>query len=324
MNSGFALFVLMAFVAVVLLLEGFFVYWNDSKSPEVKRIERRLRAISAGGHEAGESQLLKRRVMSTTPALQRLLIQVPHAHRMDRLLLQAGTSTTVMHLITVCLLCGAAAVLAGTVLRWMWPVTVLVTALMVALPVMRLVRKRTKRLHLIEAQLPEAMDLISRALRAGHAFTSALAMVGTEAPEPIAGEFKITSDEIGFGISIDNAMNNLASRVESADMRYFVMAVIIQRETGGNLAELLGNLSALVRDRFKLIAKVRVLAAEGKMSAWILTGLPFCVAGAIQIINPKYLSVLFTDPSGIRLVIGALVLMAVGIFAMWRIIDIRV
>jgi tight adherence protein B len=324
MNSGFALFVLMAFVAVVLLLEGCFVYWNDSKSPEVKRIEQRLRAISAGGHEAGESQLLKRRVMSGTPALQRLLIQVPHAHRMDRLLLQAGTSTTVMHLITVCLLCGAAAVLAGTALRWMWPVTVLVTALMVALPVMRLVRKRTKRMHLIEAQLPEAMDLISRALRAGHAFTSALAMVGTEAPEPIAGEFKITSDEIGFGISIDNAMNNLASRVESADMRYFVMAVIIQRETGGNLAELLGNLSALVRDRFKLIAKVRVLAAEGKMSAWILTGLPFCVAGAIQIINPKYLSVLFTDPSGIRLVIGALVLMAVGIFAMWRIIDIRV
>ena len=119
-------------------------------------------------------------------------------------------------------------------------------------------------------------------------------------------------------------MNNLASRVESADMRYFVMAVIIQRETGGNLAELLGNLSNLVRDRFKLIAKVRVLAAEGKMSAWILTGLPFCVAGAIQLMNPKYLSVLFTDPGGIRLVIGALVMMAVGVFAMWRIIDIRV
>ena len=324
MNSGFALFVLMAFVAVVLLLEGFFVYWNDSKSPEVKRIERRLRAISAGGHEAGESQLLKRRVMSGTPALQKLLIQMPHAHKIDRLLQQAGTSTTVMHLITVCLLCGAGAVLAASLLRWMWPVTLLVTLLMMALPVMRLMRKRTKRLQMIEAQLPEAMDLISRALRAGHAFTSALAMVGTEAPEPIAGEFKITSDEIGFGISIDNAMNNLASRVESADMRYFVMAVIIQRETGGNLAELLGNLSNLVRDRFKLIAKVRVLAAEGKMSAWILTGLPFCVAGAIQLMNPKYLSVLFTDPGGIRLVIGALVMMAVGVFAMWRIIDIRV
>ena len=324
MNSGFALFVLLAFVAVVLLLEGVFVYWNDNKSPEVKRIEQRLRAISAGGHEAGESTLLKRRVMSGTPALQKLLIQMPHAHSLDRLLQQAGTSTSVMHLITACLVCGMAALLAGVMLRWMWPVTLLVTALMMAWPVIRLMRKRNQRLHLIEAQLPEAMDLISRALRAGHAFTSALAMVGAEAPDPIAGEFKITSDEISFGISIENAMNNLAGRVQSADMRYFVMAVIIQRETGGNLAELLGKLSELVRDRFKLIAKVRVLAAEGKLSAWILTALPFCVAGAIQVMNPKYLSVLFTDPGGIRLVIGALVMMALGVFAMWRIIDIRV
>ncbi|UUZ75868.1 type II secretion system F family protein [Polaromonas sp. P1(28)-13] len=324
MNAGVALFAVLAFIAVVLLFEGFFVYWNDSKSPEVRRVEQRLRAISAGGHEAGESQLLKQRVMSKSPALQKLLLQMPHAHQLDRMLQQSGSSSTVIHLITLCLLCGAAGMLGGLMLHWPWPVTVLAAAGLAALPLMRLVWKRNKRLQMIEAQLPEAMDLISRALRAGHAFPSALAMVGAEAPEPIAGEFKITSDEIGFGISIDNALNNLASRVESADMRYFVMAVIIQRETGGNLAELLGKLSELVRERFKLFAKVRVLAAEGKLSAWILTGLPFCVAGAIQLINPKYLAVLFTDPAGIRLVIGAIVLMAIGIFAMWRIIQIRV
>ena len=324
MNPGVALFVILAFIAVVLLLEGFFVYWNDSKSPEVRRVEQRLRAISAGGHEAGESQLLKQRVMSNSPALQRLLLRMPNAHRLDRLLQQSGSSSTVIHLMTLCLLCGVAGLLGGLLLRWLWPVTVLVAAGLTVFPLMQLVWKRSKRLQMIEAQLPEAMDLISRALRAGHAFPSALAMVGNEAQEPIAGEFKITSDEIGFGISIDNALNNLASRVESADMRYFVMAVIIQRETGGNLAELLGKLSELVRDRFKLFAKVRVLAAEGKLSAWILTLLPFCVAGAIQLLNPKYLAVLFTDPAGIRLVIGAMVLMLVGIFAMSRIIKIRV
>jgi tight adherence protein B len=192
------------------------------------------------------------------------------------------------------------------------------------LPVLRLVWLRNKRLHKIEAQLPDAMDLIGRALRAGHAFPSALAMVGAEAQEPIAGEFKITSDEIGFGISVDSALGNLASRVPSPDMRYFVMAVIIQRETGGNLSELLGKLAELVRERFKLFAKVRVLAAEGKLSAWILVALPFCVAGVVQILNPKYMAVLFTDAMGIKLVIGALVLMVIGIFAMWRIIDIRV
>jgi tight adherence protein B len=212
----------------------------------------------------------------------------------------------------------------GLALQWPGLVLVLVVAGLVMLPFLRLGWMRTRRLHQVEVQLPDAMDLIARALRAGHALPSAMAMVGAEAQEPIAGEFKIISDEISFGISIDNALNNLAARIPSPDVRYFVMAVIIQRETGGNLAELLGKLAELVRDRFKLFAKVRVLAAEGKLSAWILTGLPFCVAAAVQFLNPKYLEVLFTDVVGIKLVMGALVLMVIGIFAMWRIIDIRV
>jgi tight adherence protein B len=187
-----------------------------------------------------------------------------------------------------------------------------------------LLRRRNQRLQKLEAQLPDALDLMSRALRAGHAFPSALAMVGGEAADPIASEFRITSDEIGFGVSVDNALTHMAKRIPSPDMGYFVMAVIIQRETGGNLAELLGKLATLVRERFKLFAKVRVLAAEGKLSAYILTGLPFCVAAAIHAMNPEYLSVLFTDPMGLRVVYVALVMMLVGIFTMWRIIDIKV
>ena len=324
MSLTFALFIILGFVAVVLLLEGVFVYWNDTKSPEVRRVEQRLRAMSAGGQVEGGGRLFKQRMLSNTPALQQLLLKMPRASQLDRLLQQAGKATTVSHLLTICLLLMLGGLIAGMLLRWAWPVTLLASAGLAVLPFLQLLRSRTKRLHLIEAQLPDAMDLMSRALRAGHAFASALSMVGTEAQEPIAGEFKITSDEIGFGISIDNALNNLATRVPSPDMRYFVMAVVIQRETGGNLAELLGKLAELVRERFKLFAKVRVLAAEGKLSAWILTGLPFCVAGAIQIMNPEYLSVLFTDAAGIKLVMGALGLMAMGIFAMWRIIDIKV
>lgn len=324
MSLTFALFIILGFVAVVLLLEGVFVYWNDTKSPEVRRVEQRLRAMSAGGPVEGEGRLARQRMLSHTPAMQQLLLHMPRAGQLDRLLQQAGKSTTVAHLLTICLLMMLGGLIAGMLLRWSWPVTLLLSAGLAVLPFLQLLRSRTKRLHLIEAQLPDAMDLMSRALRAGHAFASALSMVGTEAQEPIAGEFKITSDEIGFGISIDNALNNLATRVPSPDMRYFVMAVTIQRETGGNLAELLGKLSELVRERFKLFAKVRVLAAEGKLSAWILTALPFCVAGAIQVINPEYLSVLFTDVVGIKMVMGALGLMAMGIFAMWRIIDIKV
>ena len=324
MSLTFALFIILGFVAVVLLLEGVFVYWNDTKSPEVRRVEQRLRAMSAGGQVEGGGRLLKQRMLSNTPALQQFLLKMPRAGQLDRLLQQAGKATTVSHLLTICLLLMLGGLIAGMLLRWAWPVTLLASAGLAVLPFLQLLRSRTKRLHLIEAQLPDAMDLMSRALRAGHAFASALSMVGTEAQEPIAGEFKITSDEIGFGISIDNALNNLATRVPSPDMRYFVMAVVIQRETGGNLAELLGKLAELVRERFKLFAKVRVLAAEGKLSAWILTALPFCVAGAIQVMNPEYLSVLFTDVVGIKMVMGALGLMAMGIFAMWRIIDIKV
>lgn len=324
MDYSFSLLLILGFVAVVLLFEGLYAYWNDTRSPEVRRVAQRLRAISAGGHVEGEAKLFKERVLSHTPAVQRLLLLLPRVHQLDRLLLQAGSSGTVSHLLAASALLALIGLVAGLVLQWHGALILLVVVALALLPLVRLVWRRNKRLHQIEAQLPDAMDLISRALRAGHAFPSALAMVGAEAQEPIAGEFKITSDEIGFGISVDNALNNLASRVPSPDMRYFVMAVIIQRETGGNLAELLGKLAELVRERFKLFAKVRVLAAEGKLSAWILAGLPFVVAGAVQLLNPKYLSVLFTDVMGVKLVIGALVLMVIGIFAMWRIIDIRV
>ncbi len=324
MNLGFSLFVIFGFIAVVLLLEGAYVFWSDNKSPEVRRVEQRLRAIAAGGHAQAEAQLLKERVMSHTPAVQRALLHLPRVHQLDRLLVQAGAGQTVAHLLAICLFFGLGGLLMGLLLKWHWSWALMLGAGLLVLPLIQLVWKRNRRLRLLEAQLPDALDLISRALRAGHAFTSALAMVGNEAQEPIAGEFRITSDEIGFGIATDTALNNLATRVPNPDLRYFVMAVIIQRETGGNLAELLGNLSLLIRERFKLLGKVRALSAEGKLSAWILTALPFCVAGVIQVMNPKYLSVLFTDPFGIKLVIGALVMMALGIFAMWRIIDIRV
>lgn len=325
MDLSFAMFVVVGFVAVVLLLEGLYVYWSDTKSPEVRRVGERLRAISAGGHTDGaDIQLIKERLLSESPGLQRLLLRMPRVHQLDRLMQQAGDGNTVSHLMSICGIFGVAGLLVGLLLRWPWYATVLVSLLLGALPMLWLLRRRTKRLNQIEAQLPDAMDLISRALRAGHSFPSALGMVGTEAPEPIAAEFRITSDEIGFGVSIDNALNNLASRVPSADMSYFAMAVIIQRETGGNLSELLAKLSELVRERFKLFAKVRVLAAEGKLSAYILTGLPFGVAAVINILNPKYLSVLFTDPAGINVVYAALAMMALGIFVMWRIIDIKV
>lgn len=192
------------------------------------------------------------------------------------------------------------------------------------LPYFVLQSSRTKRLQKFDEQLPEVLDLISRALRAGHAFPSAIQMVGTEAQEPIAGEFRKTFEEINYGIPLTDAMKNLADRVPSIDLRYFIVAVILQRETGGNLAELLGNLGTLIRERFKLIGRIRVLSAEGKMSGYILGGLPFAVAAMIFMTNREFLSVLWTDPAGPKLVGGAAVLMLIGAIWMRQIIRIKV
>ncbi len=149
-------------------------------------------------------------------------------------------------------------------------------------------------------------------------------MVGNEAQVPISAVFKTTVDEINFGISTKSALLNLATRVPTPDMRYFVMAVLIQLETGGNLAELLTMLGGLIRARYKLFGNIKTLAAEGKLSAYILVTLPFFLAGMLQIINPGYMDILFSDPMGLRLVYGALIMMVFGIFVMWRIIKIHI
>lgn len=324
MSISYALFMVASFGAVVLLLEGLFMLWTDTKSPEVERIQRRLRVMTVGQHRKADVTLLKQRLLSATPGMQRLLVRLPKVQQLDRLLLQAGSNKSVAHLLSVCLLAGFGGIIVGVLLRWPLLWVVLVGAALAVLPVLRLTWMRARRVLKIGAQLPDALDMISRALRAGHAFPAALAMVGDQAQEPIAGEFKTTFDEINFGLSTQGALLNLSARVPLHDLRYFVLAVMIQLETGGNLAELLSMLANLIRERFKLFGKIRVLAAEGKLSAYILTALPFFVAGMLLIVNPVYLEVLTTDPLGIRLVIGALVMMVLGAILMWRIIDIRV
>ena len=140
---------------------------------------------------------------------------------------------------------------------------------------------------------------MTRALQAGHAFTSALKMAGEEMVDPVAGEFRTVHDEVNFGVSLEQALTHLSERVPLTDLRYFVVAVLIQRESGGNLTEILGNLSRLIRERLKLLAKIKVLSAENRMSAWILGLMPFFLAGVLYLANPKFMSPLWTDPIGI-------------------------
>lgn len=323
MDSLYFVFATLIFIAVVLLIEGAYLTWNSAKGPEAERMSRRLRVMSAG-HAGKAVSITKKRVMSSSPALQRLLSTIPRAAILDRLLLQSGKSWTVAQFLGVSL-----AIAVGTAMVAGWfamplLIQVAVGAGAAMLPLQLVGRARSKRLNRIETQLPDALDLMSRALRAGHAFPTALKMVGDEMNDPLAGEFAIAFDEVNFGVSMPDALMNLANRVPSTDLRYFVIAVLIQRDTGGNLSELLDSIGKIIRDRIKLLGHIRVLSAEGKMSAWVLGLLPFGAGALIQLTNPKFLSVLFSDPAGIKMVCVALFMMAVGALVMRKIIRIRV
>lgn len=324
MDYLFILFMVAAFFAVVLLLEGLYQLWNASHGPEIKRINQRIQAMSASGYEGRPGLLAKERLLSETPAVQKVLLGIPRIHGLDRLIEQSGSTLSVAQFLALTLVVGLAGLMVGYMLALPWFVSLLLALAVACIPYLAILKKKAKRVGKIERQLPDALDLMSRALRAGHSFPSALDMVGKEGQQPIAQEFRVVSDEVNFGIPINDALNNLAVRVPVTDLRYFVIAVLIQRDTGGNLAELLDNLAALMRERFKLLGHIKVLSAEGRLSAWILSLLPFAMVAIINALNPRLMSVLWTDPLGQKLGMAAMVAMVLGVIWMWRIIKIRV
>jgi tight adherence protein B len=192
------------------------------------------------------------------------------------------------------------------------------------LPWWRVASRRNKRIERIERQFPEALDLMGRAMRAGHSFPSAVKMVADEMAEPLGRDFRLLFDEMNYGVPTNEALLHLADRVPVSDVSYFVVAVMIQRESGGNLAELLDKISVIVRDRLELLGEVRTLSAEGRLSAIILTALPFGVGLVVNIMNPEFMAVLWTDPMGLRMVGVAIFMMVLGILWMRSIIRIRV
>lgn len=324
MDTTFAILILLIFVAVVFLLEGAFLTWNSYKGPEASRIERRLQAMSAGAHHGEAMQLMKERLLSDSKMIQRFLLAFPRVHILDRILVQSGLKLNVGVFLGFSLALGLAAFIASRFFPLPLLLSLLIGAAGACIPWMIVMNARHKRLVQFEAQLPDALDLMCRALRSGHALPQSLKMIGDEMSDPIAGEFRIAFDEVNYGFSMQEALMNLATRIPSTDLRYMVIAVLIQRETGGNLAELLGNISALIRARLKLYGTIRVLSAEGKLSAWILTLLPFAVGGVIQLINPGFMRVLWEDPSGFMMVALIGCMMIAGIFWMRQIIKIKV
>lgn len=325
MNNLFYAFAGLLFAAVIFLLEGAYTWWSTTRSDAAKRIERRLQQMSAGlAGDGGQASILKQRYLNESPGFERALKHVPRIDALRRLLEQSGTGWSVRKFFLYSGSAFMACLVVGLILNFPLLLILVLGTVVSTVPLLLLTRTRDKRFAKFEQQLPEAADLISRALRAGHAFPSTLQMVRDEMPEPISGEFRVTADEINYGVPLNDALGNLAKRMPLIDLRYFIIAVLIQRESGGNLAEILENIAYIIRERFKLLGRIRVLSAEGKLSAWILGLLPFVVAFLINLVNPEYMRVLWTDPAGVTVMTISLVMMAVGVFVMRKIIRIRV
>ena len=325
MDAVFSAFVVLLFAAVILLVEGVWLWWSGAHGSGARRIAKRLRLMAERGEGGVERiDILKRRTYSRSPALEKQLRRIARLGALDNLLLQAGVQWSVAQFLGCSLVMLVVGLVAARALDTPLLAACGVVALAMAVPWILLMRTRRERLSKLEEQLPEAADFLGRALRAGHSFANVMQMVGEEMPEPIAGEFKFAYEEINYGVPMNEALHNLAVRVPLTDLRYLVIAVLIQRESGGNLAEVLGNISRLIRARLKLLGQVRVMSAEGRMSAWILGLLPLAVLLLMSISNPAYIRVLWTDPIGVRLMWYSGAVAVGGIFWMRKLIRNRI
>lgn len=324
MNTSYVLFAVALFVAVVLALEGGYSVWASKGSAEAKRLAARLRAI--GGADAASPLSIERSKRRNRWSWldEHLIALLPGGDRLTRYLETSGTGTTAGQIVATSAGLGLLGFFVPLMLARPLVYSALGAMLVGVLPWWRVARHRDARIRLFEKQIPEALDLMGRAMRAGHAFPTTVQMVAEEMADPIGQEFRTLFDEANYGVPQHEALLRLADRVPVADLGYFVVAVTIQRESGGNLAELLDNIASIVRSRLKLLGQVRTLSAEGRLSAWILIALPFVTAAIINIVTPKFMAILWTDPAGIRLLGSALFVMALGVVWMRKIIRIRV
>lgn len=312
------------FIATLFLIEGGYFSFKSIRNPEIKKVRKRLRMLSFSDYDRGTIDILRIRSFSKISWLDRGLSRFRWAHKVDRLLEQADAQYALDAFLLLSISLALAGLLGGSLFTSNGLLTICVATSLGMTPFLHVYAKKRRRMLKFQRQLPEAVELIARALKAGHAFSGGLKMVADEMDDPIGTEFAKTLGEINFGVGATDALRNLSQRVDCPDLKFFVISVIIQRETGGNLAEILENIGYLIRERFKLQGRVRALAAEGKLSAIILVSLPFLLALAISFLNPGYLETLSTDPIGKGMVVFGIFMMITGIVVMKKMIAIKV
>lgn len=318
------LLVLLIFLTFLCLLEGFFWYFADTKRRHQKRLQKRMKFLQGlSGKSLSPESLLKTEGLSTIPLLAQTLKRMRHLEQVQTLLSQAGVSWSVGYFLLLTLLLGVVGVCLGF-FRFGLLGALIGGTLGVIIPPYILKFKKKRRIKKFEKQLPEALDLLARGLKAGHAFASGMQLVASEMENPIGLEFFKTFKEYNHGMDLNTALLNLCSRMDLRDLRYFTTAVMIQRETGGNLTEILEKIAQLIRERFKLRNQIKALTAEGRLSGWILIAMPPGLALVILRLNPDYIMLMYTHPLGRLMALTALSLQVLGMLCIRKIVNIKV
>lgn len=312
-------------VGAIVGLMGFLGFKYGPGELAKRRLELRLQEVSSPDPgDEGEATVVRREADGPLPAVERAVLKTRAGSQLALLIEQSGVQTTPGAILVSSF--GAASVAALlTALFVPYLIVVPFAALMAGfLPFAWLRWKRSSRLKKFEEQFPDALDVLSRAVRAGHAFQAALGMAADELPWPVGPELKKAFDQQNFGLPLRDALGQLADRVPILDVRFFVTAVLIQRDTGGNLAEILDNLAAVVRERFKIQRQVRVHTAHGRFTGYVLLGLPPFLAIALTMIDPDHMTPLFHERLGQMMLAGVLVMQAVGYVWIRRVMKIEV
>jgi tight adherence protein B len=289
-----------------------------------RRMEQRLTELVAPANEEQDQSIVRNSTDSALPAIERIVARTSYGTNLTRLIEQSGRRTTPGAIVGISIAAGIGGALLTVLFTRQVLIAPIVGLLLAFAPYGFLLNRRTARMNVFEEQFPEALDLLSRALRAGHAFQTALGMVGDELKEPVGPEFKKTFDQQNYGLPLREALNQLAERVTVLDVKFFVTAVLIQRETGGNLSEILDNLAHVVRERFKIRRQVRVHTAHGRFTAFVLLSLPAALAIAMSMLNPEHMGPLFHERVGQMALLIAMGMQAIGFVWIRKVIKIEV
>lgn len=324
MSGGLWIFALLVFFTVVLLLQGTVVpVFSDSRKMS-KRIQARLQhlADASGGPEF--TSLLREKYLRDLSSFERTLESMPGMERLARILEQAGMQTRAYRIVLLSVgLSVAAAAVFWMMSRW-WLIALAGALAGMVLPFFYVLHARAKRFGRFEEQMPDAIDMIQRALKAGHPFGQCLKLVAEDMDEPIGGEFQLTFADLSYGNDSRRALFGLLQRVPSVSVTALITAVIVQRETGGNLAENLAKISSVIRGRFRFQRRVKTLSAEGRVSGWVLAMTPIVLFGILWIMHPDYVARLTEHPRGPTLIGTAVVMASIGILWIRKLVRIEV